>query len=247
MDLFEDQFWTNYPGRPGRDGKWRKVGKKKSKEYFGRLNPRDQELCARAAAEYRNSEEAQGGYAKDPERFIKHEIFRDVVVPDAAPKCELKSPYYTLPDVQNEIDRTAQILEQRRQELNEGIYKPPQSMAVLLKERLMDFGEMIESKYLAAADLKGREIQVVIQDFRKESMTNRDTGEEKEEWCVAFQGKDKLMVLNKTNKLKLKELFPTGTEEAQGKPVILYAEQTTYGLGLRIRGVSAPAAADVPF
>ena len=112
----------------------------------------------------------------------------------------------------------------------------------------MKFNDMIEteSRFLKAADLQGQEVSVTIGSYARELMDDKDTNEKKEKWCVFFQGKDKGLVLNKTNLETLAAAF-TDTDASIGKEVILYSVQTQLGEGIRLRAVNNSPAQDLPF
>lgn len=69
--LFE-QFWKAYPKRNGN-----KVGKQATLKLFLALNEEDHQSLLQATENYANSKTAKDGYAKDPERFLKNEYWKD--------------------------------------------------------------------------------------------------------------------------------------------------------------------------
>ncbi len=71
IPLFE-KFWEAYPLRNGH-----KVGKQKTYKLFASLLNGDRELIIQAAQNYAKSKLAKDGYAKDPERFLKDDYWRD--------------------------------------------------------------------------------------------------------------------------------------------------------------------------
>jgi hypothetical protein len=70
---FED-FWKKYPARNGR-----KVGKKSAMAQFQKLGPDDHGHLLQAVCNYSESKQARDGYAKDAERFLKNDFWRDWV------------------------------------------------------------------------------------------------------------------------------------------------------------------------
>lgn len=72
MPPFFEDFWKVYPTRNGH-----KVGKAKTLKLFASLPDGDKELIVRAAANYAKSKTAKDGYAKDPERFLKDDYWKD--------------------------------------------------------------------------------------------------------------------------------------------------------------------------
>lgn len=69
--FFED-FWKAYPKRNGN-----KVGKAKTLKLFVHLLNGDRELIIKAAENYAASKTAKEGFAKDPERFLKDDYWKD--------------------------------------------------------------------------------------------------------------------------------------------------------------------------
>lgn len=71
-----DRFWECYPKRNGKI-----VGKASSRSLYAKLSKDDQEHCILAAAHYARSTTATEGFAKDPERFLKKDFWRDWLEP----------------------------------------------------------------------------------------------------------------------------------------------------------------------
>jgi len=72
------------------------------------------------------------------------------------------------------------------------------------------------STYLKAADLQGRNIQVVMNYVKMEDIG----GDHKP--ILYFVGKEKGLVLNKTNSNNISLIYGSETDEWAGKPVILF-------------------------
>ena len=70
------QFWSAYPKRNGR-----RVGKQQAITAFHKLSEPDRELSVRAATNYAGSQQAHDGFAKDAERFLKADFWRDWLEP----------------------------------------------------------------------------------------------------------------------------------------------------------------------
>lgn len=79
------------------------------------------------------------------------------------------------------------------------------------------------SKYVKAEDLKGRDIPVVIGNVSVEKMEDGQTKP-----VVYFQGKEKGLVLNMTNKNMIKDLYGVETNGWIGKPVMLVTIWTDF-------------------
>ena len=80
----------------------------------------------------------------------------------------------------------------------------------------MNINDQFPSKFLKAADLNGSQIVVTIKDCIVESI-----GEDKRP-VLYFAGKEKGVVLNKTNATNVSEAYGPDTDEWTGKKVVLY-------------------------
>lgn len=78
------------------------------------------------------------------------------------------------------------------------------------------------SNYLKAADLQGRDVKCIIDRVQME-----DIGSDHKP-VVYFQGKEKGLVLNKTNAFTISDVYGAETEEWYGKAVILFATKTDF-------------------
>lgn len=90
----------------------------------------------------------------------------------------------------------------------------------------MNINSAFPSKYLKASDLGDAQPVVTIDHVAME-----DIGRDKERRpIVYFQGKEKGLVLNKTNANKIVELSGSGdTDDWPGVKIRLYASVTTFG------------------
>ena len=88
-----------------------------------------------------------------------------------------------------------------------------------------NINDAFPSKYLKASDLKGREVIVTI-----DRVTFEGVGQNREmKAIVYFAGKDKGMVLNKTNAKKIIEISGSAiTEEWGGTQLKLYPTETEF-------------------
>lgn len=80
----------------------------------------------------------------------------------------------------------------------------------------MNINDQFPSKYLKAPDLNGGEVVVTIKDCIVE-----EVGDDKRP-VLYFAGKEKGVVLNKTNATNISEAFTPDTDEWVGKKVTLY-------------------------
>lgn len=80
----------------------------------------------------------------------------------------------------------------------------------------MNINDQFPSKFLKAADLNGSQIVVTIKDCIVESI-----GEDRRP-VLYFAGKEKGVVLNKTNATNISDVYGPDTDEWVGKKVVLY-------------------------
>jgi hypothetical protein len=98
------------------------------------------------------------------------------------------------------------------------------------------------SKYLKTVDLQGRSVRVVIRSFEIEEI-----GDERKP-CLYFQGKDRRLVLNRTNADAIVASYGSETNEWIGKPIELYPDKTRFAGKMvdciRVRAPEQPAQTD---
>lgn len=104
----------------------------------------------------------------------------------------------------------------------------------------MHYEKLLDSDYLKATDLDGKEITVKIGRLSKDLMSDEKKGE-REKGVIYFDGKKKGWVLNRTNILCLVAMFGTETDGWLGKRVTLYPEIVTLadkskGPAIRVKG-----------
>lgn len=89
----------------------------------------------------------------------------------------------------------------------------------------MKIGSAFPNKYLKAADLNGNAVTVTINAVKVE-----DIGRDKDEKPVLyFKGKDKGLVLNKTNSRTIQKIAGTDeTDEWRGVEIVLYPTETEF-------------------
>ena len=89
----------------------------------------------------------------------------------------------------------------------------------------MNINEVFPSKYLKSADIKGRPpLSVVIREVTLEEMAE---GEHKP--VLYFQGKQKGVVLNKTNSAMIAHTHSPETDNWIGKTILLRSEPVSFG------------------
>ena len=87
----------------------------------------------------------------------------------------------------------------------------------------MNINEAYPSDYLKASDLKGQKIKAVVD---RVEMSEFNDGSRKP--TLYFKGKDKGMVLNKTNAMILGSVFSPETDGWAGKEVALYSKKVSF-------------------
>jgi hypothetical protein len=93
----------------------------------------------------------------------------------------------------------------------------------------MKMSEEFPSKFLKAADLQGREVRVTMQNVEREKI-----GEDMKP-VLYFKGKDKGVVLNKTNAGTISDAYGDDTEDWFDQPLILFSVMVDF------QGKVAPA------
>lgn len=109
----------------------------------------------------------------------------------------------------------------------------------------MNINAAFPSKYLKAANIpEGQTAKVRIDRIEKEDVSGK--GEEPKP-VLYFVGKDKGMVLNKTNARVIEAAYGAETDDWAGKPLEIYSGETSFAGDmvpcLRVRVPKAPAAA----
>lgn len=103
----------------------------------------------------------------------------------------------------------------------------------------MKISEEMPSKYLKAADLQGREVKVIMANVEREKIGD-DT-----KLVLYFKGKDRGVVLNKTNAFTISEAYGDDTEDWYDQEIILLSVMVDFqgkvGPAIRMR---APTARD---
>lgn len=112
---------------------------------------------------------------------------------------------------------------------------------------MVNINDAYPSKYLKASDLKGTEPKVIIASVDVEEISKTDR-----KLVMYFRGKDKGMVCNKTNAMRIGFSYGEDTDEWIGKPIVLYGEvvdfqgKPTLSLRVRVPNAAAMAAAQAP-
>lgn len=96
------------------------------------------------------------------------------------------------------------------------------------------------SKYLRAADLQGRDVTVTI-----ERVEMADIGDGDEKPVIYFRGKEKGLVLNKTNAGSISDALGDETEDWTGAAIIIFPTKTDYQ-GKRVDAIRVRVPRQVP-
>jgi hypothetical protein len=103
-----------------------------------------------------------------------------------------------------------------------------------------DFDSLYGSKYLSVADLKDTEPRLRIGKVEVAELREKN-GTTKRKYVIWFEGTEKGLVINKTNAKKLADAYGKQPSKWIGQVVQLYAEDTTFGKGIRVRPLRKPA------
>lgn len=117
----------------------------------------------------------------------------------------------------------------------------------------MDISQFVEgrSATLKASDLKGHEVRAKIGGVEVIEF-NGDNGGKEKKLALSFAGKEKKLVLNKTNTGRIADAYGTDSDGWLDQPIILYEEKVEFNGSLvpaiRVR-VPKPEAMDdeIPF
>ncbi len=100
----------------------------------------------------------------------------------------------------------------------------------------LDYDALFPGRFIKAGDFKGHDVTLTIANVRLEDLPN-DAGGNKVKGIIAFEGKKKEWVLNRTNGEALKAMWGRDTGEWIGKRVTLYpAPFNGDDLAIRVRG-----------
>jgi len=86
----------------------------------------------------------------------------------------------------------------------------------------MKISAAFPSRYLKSSDLQGREVKVTINCVEMETI-----GEDSRP-VLYFKGKEKGLVLNKTNSNTIADMFGDDTDAWEGKEIALYATRVDF-------------------
>ena len=98
----------------------------------------------------------------------------------------------------------------------------------------MDIGSAFATKYLKASDLQGRDVTVKMGRVEQEKI-----GDD-QKLILYFQGKEKGMVLNKTNANSIADVYGGETNDWYGQTIILFEQMVDFQ-GKRVPGLRVRA------
>lgn len=91
-----------------------------------------------------------------------------------------------------------------------------------------DYRSMYDAKYIGAWDLPANKDVIVVIDRVEASVLTSSRGTNKKP-VVFFRGKEKGLVLNKTNGNAIAGMYGTRTSKWKGQPIAIYATTTSVG------------------
>jgi hypothetical protein len=104
----------------------------------------------------------------------------------------------------------------------------------------MNVRSMFPSKFVAAQDLCGQDVTVVIAGIKVEKVGS----DEEQRPVIYFQGMHKGMVLNRTNARRIEQLYGGETDAWLGRPITIYPSETDFAGEtvpcIRVRAEPAP-------
>lgn len=90
----------------------------------------------------------------------------------------------------------------------------------------MKISQAFPSTYLKAADLQGHDVRVAIRDIKFETLGSGQDAEQKA--ILYFQGKDRGLVLNKTNAQTIAHAYGDETDDWIGQEIELYTAMVQF-------------------
>lgn len=108
-------------------------------------------------------------------------------------------------------------------------------------------GLLFPSKYLSADDLRGKDHVVVIDAISPRDELQRQGGKKEYKPVIRFKGRNKALVLNKTNARTIAKLYGNEVTAWIGKAITLYPTRVQFGGSdvdaIRVRPTEPQAAA----
>lgn len=98
----------------------------------------------------------------------------------------------------------------------------------------MNYELLFPSKYLKAADLRGREVTLTIERIEVQELALRGTSQKERKGVIVFRQKRKdgnvaQLVLNRTNADTIAAMYGSETDDWRGSNVTLYPTRVRFG------------------
>ncbi len=93
---------------------------------------------------------------------------------------------------------------------------------------MTDYRAMFDREFLGPWDLGGRDVVVVIDSVRAETLVAQGSKKTKKP-VLRFRGKDRSLPLNKTNAKALAAMFGNDTARWIGRAITIYPTTTSFG------------------
>ena len=90
----------------------------------------------------------------------------------------------------------------------------------------MNISDAFASRFVRVADLKGADVTVTISKVAVETLGSGTDADTKP--VVYFEGKQKALVLNRTNSSVVANMYGSETDEWIGKQIIIYPTETSF-------------------
>ena len=114
--------------------------------------------------------------------------------------------------------------------LSEVLRKTQKISSFVAQGTRMKVSELFPSKYLCPADLQGHAIRVTISAVERVKMKDPQTKQDNLKAVLHFEGKQKGLVLNKTNAFAIADILGDDeTDNWVGGQITLYTTQITIG------------------
>jgi hypothetical protein len=108
----------------------------------------------------------------------------------------------------------------------------------------MNIDAAFPSSWLKAADLQGKQVKVIM-----ERIEMQDIGDDHKP-VLYFQGKEKGLVLNKTNANNIKDAYGSETSDWFGKPLVIFPTKVDFSGrrvdAIRVRAPDEPETRQAP-
>ncbi len=94
---------------------------------------------------------------------------------------------------------------------------------------MADYELLFPSKYIKAAELRGKDVPLTIKAVELTDLPLKGTSDTKKRGVIEFQETQKMLVLNRTNADIIARMHGRDTDEWVGKRIALYPAQASFG------------------